>query len=55
MAAEIKDTLGLESELIQSSGGVFEIEVDGTLVFSKKQTGRFPNDGEVKQLLQTKH
>jgi selT/selW/selH-like putative selenoprotein len=28
-------------------GGVFEITVDGRLVFSKKQTGRFPTDEEV--------
>jgi selT/selW/selH-like putative selenoprotein len=26
---------------------VFEITVDGTLVFSKKQLGRFPTDEEV--------
>ena len=31
-------------ELIQSSGGVFEVMVNEHLqVFSKKQTGRFPN------------
>ena len=31
-------------ELIQSSGGVFEVMVNDHLqVFSKKQTGRFPN------------
>jgi selT/selW/selH-like putative selenoprotein len=31
-------------ELIQSSGGVFEIIVNDHLqVFSKKQVGRFPN------------
>jgi selT/selW/selH-like putative selenoprotein len=26
---------------------VFEVTVDGTLVFSKKALGRFPEDGEV--------
>jgi selT/selW/selH-like putative selenoprotein len=31
-------------ELIQSSGGVFEVMVNDHLqVFSKKQVGRFPN------------
>jgi selenoprotein W-related protein len=30
-----------------SHGGVFEVTVDGNLVFSKKALGRFPEDGEV--------
>lgn len=33
--------------LRRSSGGVFEITVDGQLRFSKKQEGRFPTDAEV--------
>lgn len=33
--------------LRKTSGGVFEITVDGTLRFSKKQLGRFPTDEEV--------
>lgn len=33
--------------LIRSGGGVFEITVDRSLVYSKKQTGRFPEDREV--------
>jgi selenoprotein W-related protein len=43
--------LGIESELIGSGGGVFEIEYGGQLVFSKKQLGRFPNDGEILNLI----
>jgi len=27
-------------ELIRSSGGVFEVELDGVLIFSKKEAGR---------------
>jgi selenoprotein W-related protein len=38
-------------ELIASSGGVYEITVDGRLVFSKKKTGRFPEAGEVLRLI----
>jgi selT/selW/selH-like putative selenoprotein len=30
---------------------VFEITIDGRLVFSKKQLGRFPEDSEVDALL----
>jgi len=37
----------VEPELIASGGGVFEVEADGQLVFSKKAMDRFPDDGEV--------
>jgi len=30
---------------------VFEVEVDGRLVYSKRSTGRFPRAGEVAELL----
>jgi selenoprotein W-related protein len=40
--------------LIPSSGGVFEIEVDGDLIFSKKATDRYPTAGEIKQLIKAK-
>jgi selT/selW/selH-like putative selenoprotein len=33
--------------LRRSSGGVFEIRVDGRLAFSKKATGRFPTREEI--------
>lgn len=32
---------------MEGSGGVFEVEVEGQLVYSKKQTGRFPQYQEV--------
>lgn len=51
MADELKKSLGADSKLIPGSGGVFEVTVDGTLVFSKKEAGRFPEAGEVPGLL----
>jgi selenoprotein W-related protein len=39
-----------EVELVESSGGVFEITRDGKLLFSKKQLGRFPYDKEIDAL-----
>jgi selenoprotein W-related protein len=39
-------------KLIQSSGGVFEVELDGRLVFSKKSARRHAEPGEVTRLLQ---
>lgn len=34
-----------------STGGVFEVEVGGARLFSKKEIGRFPEPGEVAGLL----
>ncbi len=34
-------------ELIPSSGGVFEVNKDGSLIFSKKEKGRFPEENEI--------
>jgi len=47
----LKQELGIEAELIPSGGGAFEVEADGKLLFSKHETGRFPDPGEVAQLL----
>jgi selenoprotein W-related protein len=49
----LRGTFAAEVELLASSGGVFEVVADGRLVFSKKQLGRFPEEGEVARLLQT--
>ena len=38
-------------ELVPSGGGVFEVEVDGRLVFSKKKEGRFPEWSEIQPAL----
>ena len=40
-----------EVELVQSWGGVFEVRVNGDLVFSKKQAGRFPDFAEIREHL----
>ena len=51
MAAELQKQFGGECELIKSSGGVFEVEIDGKLIFSKASLGRFPEEGEVARLI----
>jgi len=38
--------------LVQSSGGLFEVSVDGQLVFSKKATRRHAAPGEVVQAIE---
>jgi len=51
LADELKSALNVESTLVASSGGVFEIKVDGKLIFSKRSLERFPEDGEVQALI----
>jgi selenoprotein W-related protein len=43
----LEERYGAEVELVPGVGGVFEITVDGRLLYSKKQTGRFPTDEEI--------
>jgi selT/selW/selH-like putative selenoprotein len=43
---------GAEIAYVRSSGGLFEIMIDGELKFSKKQLGRFPTDQEIEALAQ---
>jgi len=38
-------------ELIQGKNGIFDVVVDGELVFSKHKTGRFPQSDEITRML----
>ena len=51
MGAEIQEQTGVEPELIEGGGGIFDVVVDGDLVFSKKKVGRFPRPGELSDRL----
>ena len=42
-----------EMELIASGGGVFEVVVDGRLVYSKKATGRHCTHEEVIEAIES--
>lgn len=41
----------MEVELVASGGGVFEVTVDGRLIYSKKQSGRHPTWEEIREAL----
>ena len=43
----------MKAELIKGSGGIFDVSADGTPVYSKHRTGRFPENEEVLQALRT--
>ncbi len=51
MAAELKEKFGADVELIRGDNGIFDVEVDGKLIFSKYEKGRFPNPGEIEALI----
>jgi len=54
LAALLKKHCSVDAQLIKSSGGVFEVVIDGDLVYSKKVTGEFPDEMKlIKKLLST--
>ena len=55
MAAELKESFpDLEVKLIPGSGGIFEVTLDGAVVFSKKRVGRHAQPGEVVEAIRAK-
>jgi selT/selW/selH-like putative selenoprotein len=52
LAAEIKSKYPEATvDLLEGSGGVFEVMRDGALIFSKRKEGRHAHPGEVLSLL----
>ncbi len=42
MAADIKKDIGIDCEMVPGKSGIFDVKVNGQLVYSKKETGEFP-------------
>ena len=51
MSAEIAVMPGIDLTLHPEGKGIFDVEVDGALIFSNYQVGRFPEEGEIAQLI----
>jgi len=47
LAAAIRDHTGNVPELLAGSSGIFDVTLDGKLLFSKDREGRFPSDDEI--------
>jgi selT/selW/selH-like putative selenoprotein len=47
LAKAIEAKYGMRPQLIKSGGGAFEVFVGGKKIFSKKETGRFPEHSEI--------
>lgn len=52
MAAALKEKFSVDAELIKSKGGIFDVEVDGQLLFSKSEHLRFPTHEEIISLIE---
>ncbi len=47
----IEKQFGTKPNLIKGTGGVFEVTLNNSLIFSKKELGRFPDENEVENIL----
>ncbi len=54
MAAEIKEEFGIDAERTEGATGSFDVFLDGKLIFSKAETGRFPETGEITEIIRVK-
>jgi len=51
LADELKRNFAVESELFAEGKGIFDVVIDGNLAYSKYETGRFPEPGEVTKII----
>ena len=47
MAAAIANETQVEAELIRGDNGIFDVVVDGKMIFSKDAEDRFPKEDEI--------
>jgi selenoprotein W-related protein len=53
LAATIEGETGVESELICGGGGIFDVVVNGDMIFSKHESDRFPSPDEILEKLRS--
>lgn len=51
LAQELQEAYGVESALIVGETGSFNVFMNDELIFSKTETGRFPDPGEIVQII----
>jgi hypothetical protein len=54
LAAELKEKFNVDAELFAEGKGIFDVVIDNDIVYSKYDTGRFPELGEVTKLIRCK-
>jgi len=51
MGEELQKKLDAEVDLIAGSNGIFDVSLDGRMIFSKFEQGRFPQPEEIINLV----
>jgi selT/selW/selH-like putative selenoprotein len=51
LAKQITDRFGITPQLIPGRGGIFDVIVDGQMVFSKFETDSFPDEAQLLEQL----
>ena len=52
MSAELQERFDAEVQLERGHSGVYDVVVDGKTIFSKNALGRFPEEGEIAEVLE---
>jgi selT/selW/selH-like putative selenoprotein len=52
LAASLNSRFGENAKITAGKSGQFDVLVDGKLIFSKSQSGRFPVDDEVEEIFE---
>jgi Rdx family protein len=47
LQAAIKDRYGITAHLLEGMGGIFEVSIDGRVVYTNETTYRFPSNEEI--------
>ena len=50
----MKKNFDVDIELVAGSNGIFDISLDGNMLYSKSEQGRFPKPGEIIKLIEEK-
>ena len=49
---ELKKNLGADIELVAGANGIFDVSLDGNMIYSKLEQGRFPQPNDIIELIQ---
>jgi predicted Rdx family selenoprotein len=49
----LEQALKATVQITPGTGGIYEVEDGGVLIFSKAQLGRFPHEGEIMSIVQS--
>lgn len=55
MAREIRENFGIDAVLKNGYLGSFDIYVNGENIFSFSETGRYPEDGQISEIIREKY